>query len=122
MSKIHAAIAAFLLATVLALSGSAQAADRRADGLRSPDSAMTEFSSQRRFYGRPYWRGRYGYWGARPYWRARYWGYRPYWRARYWGGYPYAAAWPGYYPYYRPYWRPRPFFGIGFGWGPRLWW
>jgi hypothetical protein len=128
MSKILASSAALALLIVLALPGPTSAAERRADGVRADDSAMTDVSAYRR-----YWRGgvyRRAYWGGRPYWRARYgaWGPRyGYWRPRYayWGGgYPYYG---GYYPYYRPYWRPwgwgpRPFVSVGFGFGPRWWW
>jgi hypothetical protein len=117
MSKILASFAAIALLVVLALPGPATAAERRADGARPNDSAMTDVSAHRR-----YWRGgvyRRAYWG-RPYWRARYGYWRPryaYWGPRYaYAGYPY-AGWG--YPYY---WRPRPFVSVGFGFGPRWWW
>jgi hypothetical protein len=105
MSKILAGFAAFALLLMLAMPGPANAAERRADGLRSGDAAMTEFSTRHRRWHRRYvrrhvWGPRYGYWGPRYY---------------------------AYDPYYRPYWGPRAFvggpgFGFGFGVGPRHWW
>jgi hypothetical protein len=133
--------AAFLLALILAVPGSANAAERRGDGLRTND--MTEFSAQwrvRRAYYRPGLRvRRAAVWGGYPGWRLRRaavwgpgWGVR---RAAYWGG-----GWgPGYgawgYPYAYPaasvvVVRPVPVWGVGwgggwgpgFGWGRRFWW
>jgi hypothetical protein len=108
---------------MLAFPGPANAAERRADGLRDNASAMTDVSAQR-------WRWRRGYYGRpwvrRAAWRRAAWGpgwgYGYGWRARYAGwGYPY--AYPYAYPYY---WRPRPVvavsFGPAFGWGPRWGW
>jgi hypothetical protein len=128
MSRILASVAALAWLIVLAIPGSAVAADQR--GLRANDQAMTDVSAYRRYWGprygwgvgRPYLRPRYAWGYGRPYWRPRYaaWGYpAPYWRPRY--------AFYRPYPYfYRPFWRPRPFitagFGFGYGFGPRLWW
>jgi hypothetical protein len=138
MSRILASLVALAWLIVLALPGSAVAADQPPGGLSAKDQAMTDVSSYRYWrpryawgYGRPYWRPRYAWGYGRPYWRPRYaWGYgRPYWRPRYAWGYP-APYWrPRYafyrpYPYWRPFWRPRPVvaFSVGFGFGPRLWW
>jgi hypothetical protein len=139
MSRILASVVALAWLIVLALPGSATAADQRAGALRADDQAMTDVSSYRRYWGprygwgvgRPYWRPRYAWGYGRPYWRPRYaWGYgRPYWRPRYaaWG-YP-APYWrPRYafyrpYPYfYRPFWRPRPVLAFSIGFGPRWGW
>jgi hypothetical protein len=135
MSKILASMAAFALLMMLALPGPADAAERRANGLRTETAAPTELSSQR------YWRRRHGYWGPRYRWGRRYayWGPRyRYWgpRYRYWG--PRYAYWgPRYrywgprYRYWRPryaywgypyYWRPRPVIAFSIGFGPRWWW
>jgi hypothetical protein len=117
MSRILASLAALALLVVLALSSPAMAAERRADGLRANDQAMTDVSAYYRrwgwrgaYWGRPYWRARYAYWGPRyyaypyPYWRPRYAFYRPFWRP------------------WRPYWRPwRVGYGYGF-YGRRWWW
>ena len=117
MSRIVANLAALALLVVLALAGSANAAERRADGMRAGDQAITDVSAYRRFYRRGYWGG----WAGRPYWRARYagWGPRfayagyPFWRPRYaWGyGYPY---WRPRFAFYRPFWRP---WRVGYGHG-----
>jgi hypothetical protein len=141
MSKFLATVGALALAVTLALPVAANAADRKADGLRGGDAAgMTDVSSYRRrwhgryvgvrrgFYHRPYWRARYAYGHYRPYWRARYAYpyYRP-WRRAY-VGYPY---WRPYYrPFYRPYYAGYPFYrpwygprlAFGFGFGRRWWW
>jgi len=107
MSKILAGFAAFALLSVLAMPGPATAAERKGDGLRTGDAAMTEVSARHRRWHRGYhvrrhvWGPRYGYWGPR---------YRAY----------------AYDPYYRPYWGPRayvgPGVGFGVGFGPRYWW
>jgi hypothetical protein len=90
------------------------------------------YGYRRGIYG-PRWAG-YGY--RRPLYRAAYYGgggyYRPWgygYRARYARPYynPYYAAYPAYpayYPsyYYRPHFAVRPVFGIGFGFGPRVFW
>jgi hypothetical protein len=76
----------------------------------------TDVSSHRRYrrygYVRPFpavYPYRYGYYRPRPYF------YRPsYYAAPY--AYPYRPV------YYRPYYAPAPFFGIGFGFGPRHYW
>ena len=117
MSKILATIGALALAATLALPVAANAAERKADGLRADASGMTDVSSYHRrwhrryvvrrgFYHRPYWRGRYAYGYYRP-WRRAYVGY-PYWRRPYYAG------------YYRPWYGPR--LAFGFGVGPRWWW
>ena len=109
MSKILAGFAAFALLFILAMPGPATAAERKGDGLRTSDAAMTEVSARhRRWHRRHYvrrhvWGPRYGYW--RPRYRA--YAYDPY--------------------YYRPYWGPRAYVGVpgvGFsvGVGPRYWW
>jgi hypothetical protein len=109
MSKILGTMAAFALLATLALPGSANAAERRADGLKAHDAAaQTELSSVRRWHRRHVvvrraWGPRYGYWGP------RYGGYP------YYAGYPYAGYGYGY-PYYRPG------ISIGFGFGPRWGW
>jgi hypothetical protein len=106
MSKILAGVAAFALLLILAMPGPANAAERRADGLRTADATMTDVSARHRrwhrrhFVRRHYWGPRYGYWGPRSY---------------------------AYDPYYRPYWGPRAFvggpgFGFSIGVGPRHWW
>src|SRR5262245_55542009 len=128
MSKILASMPAIALAAVLALP--ANAAERRAVGLKSNDpAAQTEFSSvyrsgYRRYgwggYGvrRAWWGPRYGYYGwGRP-WRYGYYGWRRPWLGGYYGGYGY----PYYGGYYRPWYRPFPVVSIGFGFGPRWWW
>jgi hypothetical protein len=127
MSRVFAGFAAFALLLMIALPGPANAAERRADGLRVKDAAMTDVSSQwrarRAVYRGGYWRR--GYWRGAAWRRAAWgprWGYGYGWRARYAGwGYPY--AYPYAYPYY---WRPRPViavsFGPAWGWGPRWGW
>jgi hypothetical protein len=119
MSRMLASAAAFALMAVLTLPSPAGATERRADGLRQNDSAMTEFSSQRRWHRRHYVRRHF--WGPRRHFvRRHFWGPRfGYWGPRY-----------AYSPYhYRPW--PGPFhahagfgpvvsFGVGFG--PRFWW
>jgi hypothetical protein len=121
MSRILAGIAALALTMVLALPGPANAKERRADGLRNGDAAMTEVSSQRRrwhrrhFVRRHIWGPRWGAWGPR--WRyARY----PYYRRPVYAYSPY---------YYRPWRRPYyayagygPVVSFGIGFGPRYWW
>src|SRR5262245_48527208 len=107
MSKILATIGALALAATLALPVAANAAERKADGLRDADAAgMTDVSSfHRRWHGRYGWRGRYV--GVRrAWWGPRFGYYRPYWRARYGYGYyrPWRRAYVGY-----PYWR-RPYY------------
>jgi hypothetical protein len=122
MSKVLGTTAAFALLATLALSGSASAAERRADGLKlNQPGAETDFSSYHRRWHRPY---RYGYY--RP-WRYRYGYYRPWYR-------PYYAGYGYYRPWYRPYYRPwyagygygypyyRPGISISFGFGPRWGW
>ena len=109
-------IAAALMVGNLASSPAAAADGRVAAKPRLAAATDTEFSSQRwryRRYGvvRPFpgvYPYRYAY-RPRPYY------YRPY----YYGApYPYA-----YRPvYYRPYYAPPPFFGVGFGFGPRYYW
>ena len=111
MSKLLTGCAAFALLLVLGLPGPASAADRKADGLRTGDAAMTDVSARHRRWHhrhvvrRHVWGPRYGYWGP---------------RYGHWGAYAYD-------PYYRPYWGPRAYVGgpgIGFsvGVGPRYWW
>jgi hypothetical protein len=107
MSRILASFAAFALLFILALPGPANAAERKADGLRTA-SEMTDVSAHRRRYRhrhvvrRHLWGPPVGYWG----------GYRSY-------------AYDPY--YYRPYWGSRayvggPGIGFGVGFGPRFWW
>jgi hypothetical protein len=109
MSKILTSLAVFALLTMLALP-TANAAERRADGVRPTDAtAPTELSSRRRYHRRYVvvrraWRPRYSYY---PY-------YRPYYRP-YYAGYPYAS-------YGYPYYRPGPVVSFGFGFGPRWGW
>src|SRR5262245_54055053 len=117
MSRILVTCAAIAVTVALALSGPAQAAERRADGVRAAASAMTDVSAYRYwghrrwgYWGRPFWRPRYAFWGPRYAWGPRVW-HRPYWR-------PYGFYRP--YGYWRPWWRPRPF--VGWGWGRRWWW
>jgi hypothetical protein len=143
MSRILAGFAAFALLVMLALPGAANAAERRADGLRDKASAMTDVSSQRwrrGYVGRP--------WVRRAAWRGAAWG--PGWgvrRAALWGpglgyggygawGYPYAypyaypatsvvvvrtvPAWGPGWGAWGPGWGPR--WGWGGGWGRRIWW
>jgi hypothetical protein len=128
MSRVLAGFAAFALLVMLALPGPANAAERRVDGLRAKDTAMTDVSAQR-------WRWRRGgYYVGRPWVRRAAWGWGPGWRVRraaawgWGGGWGYPYAYPYAYPYY---WRPRPVvavsFGPAFGWGPgwgwgRRWW
>jgi hypothetical protein len=123
MSRMLAGAAAFALTLVLTLPGPAAATERRADGLRQNDAAMTEFSSQRRWHRRHFvrrhvWGPRRAYWGPRRFWGPRY--AYPYWRR------PVYAYSPYYYrPWRRPYYAHAGFgpvvsFGIGFG--PRYWW
>ena len=108
MSKILTSMAAFALLTALALP-TANAAERRSDGLRQSDAtAPTEFSS-RRYYRRHRvvvvrraYGPRFGY-------------YRPYYRP-YYAGYPYY----GYASY--PYYNPAPAVSFGVGFGPRWGW
>ena len=90
MAKTLLALAAGASLVMLALPGSASAAERRADGIRS-NIEQTEFSSMHRR------------WHRRGYVVRR--AYRPYY------GYPYAYGYG--YPYY---YQPRPF--VGFGVGP----
>jgi hypothetical protein len=125
MSRVLASIAALALTATLALPGAANAADRRADGLRAHDARQITDVSSRRYYHRRVVvrRGvivRRGYWGP----GAGYWGPRyayPIYRRPFVGPY----AWG--YPYYRP-WRPwyaaypYPVASIGFGFGPRWGW
>jgi hypothetical protein len=124
MSKILATVGALALAATLALPAAANAAERKADGLRADAAGMTDVSSYHRrwhrrhvvvrrgFYHRPYWRGRYAYGYYRPFYRRAYVGY-PYWR-------PYRPYYAGFYrPWYHPWYGPRLAFGIGFG--PRWW-
>jgi hypothetical protein len=104
MSKLLGSCAAFALLVILALPGPANAAERKADGLRT-SSEMTDVSAHRRRYHRRFVRRHV--WGP----PVGYWGYRSY----------------AYDPYYRPYWGPRayvgaPGFGVSVGFGPRHWW
>lgn len=106
MSKVLGTMAAFAALAMLALPGSATAAERRADGLTANQpGAETEFSSYHRRWHRRHvvvrraWGPRYGY-------------YRPYYAG--YGGYPYG------YGYGYPYSRPG--ISIGFGFGPRWGW
>ena len=120
MPKVPGTIAAFALTAMLALPGSANAAERRADGIRAKDAtAMTDVSA--RGYYQTYvgnWGGYRGHWGPR-----RAWGYRAFWR-RYAWSHPYWRPWyAGNYdaPYYAgPYYQPYPV--VSFGFGPRWWW
>jgi len=121
MSKILAGTAACALAMMLTLPGAANAAGRRADGLRTQDAAAMTDVSARRYYRhhRRHFVVRRGFWGPRfgfyrPYYRRYYAGYPYYRRYGYWGS-PYSAY--GYSPYYS-----RPVFSIGFGFGPRWGW
>ena len=124
MSKIFASGATLGVLLMLALPGAANAAERRADGLRSHGpAAQTEFSSVRRwcwhhYCGRRFgawraWGPRYRWWpGSGYFWRPRF-AYYPYWYPRY-----------SYSAYFYPYWRPwyRPYAAVGFGYGARWWW
>jgi hypothetical protein len=109
--KMPVVFAAAAVAALFALPGSAQSAERKADGLRNSD--QIEVSSRRRHrYVYRAWRPRYAY---RPYYHRPY--YRPYsyYRPAYYGGPYYAYA-----PY--SYYAPGPFlsvgpFGFGFGVG-----
>ena len=110
MSKVLGTMAAFAALAMLALPGSATAAERRTDGLTANQpGAETEFSSYHRRWHRRHvvvrraWGPRYGYY--RPYYRPYYAGY---------AGYPYG------YGYGYPYSRPG--ISIGFGFGPRWGW
>jgi hypothetical protein len=125
MSRMLAGTAAFALMVVLALPGPAAATERRADGLHKNNSAMTEFSSQRRRWHRRHyarrhvWGPRRAYWGPRRYWAPRY-AYYPYYRPR--RVYAYS---PYYYrPWRRPHYAYAGFPGVSFsiGFGPRYWW
>ena len=103
MSKMFAALAAVMLLFVIATPGPADAAQRRADGMRNLD--QYEFSSARRRYRRHYRR-----YAPRYYYRPYY--YRP----SYYQPYTYGPY------YYRPYYyrpAPWPFFPF---YGPRYWW
>ncbi|HKG00764.1 MAG TPA: hypothetical protein VKB15_09090 [Xanthobacteraceae bacterium] len=109
MSKILASVAAFALVAMLALPGPANAAERRADGLRANQAAApTEFSSRHRRWHRRHIVVRRAY-GPR-------FGYYPYARPLY-AGYPYDRSWWG-----GPYYRPGPAVSFGFGFGPRWGW
>src|SRR5262245_50877957 len=122
MTRILATVAAFALASVLALPAAAKATERRADGVRTADSVTTTDVSARRrhFVRRHVWGPRWRHtWGPRVV-RRHVWGPR----FGYWGPSYRAYA---YDPFYRPYWGPRATFGgpgIGFsvGVGPRFWW
>lgn len=90
---------------------SSKQATKIANGLESNHAVSdTDMSSHRRRWRHRHYVRRfphvysYGYYRPRPYY------YRPY---------SYAYYPPPY--YYRPY-RPRPFFSIGFGFGPRFYW
>lgn len=103
MSKYLAGLAGILFLLVIAVPGTAGAAQRNADGVRTAEIGQYEFSGHRRSYRhrhrhvRRYYRGpRYGYYHGGPYWRPRYSYYSPY----------YAAA-P--FPFF-------PFFPFGIGW------
>jgi hypothetical protein len=107
---------AIAVAATLAFSGLASTpASAEASGKTGAAKAAvgdTDFSAHYRYrryrYVRPYvYPYRYGYYRPRPYY------YQPYYYPA-----PYA-----YRPvYYRPYYAPGPFFGIGFGFGPRHYW
>jgi hypothetical protein len=122
MSKILGMMAAFALLAMLALPGSATAAERRADGLKvGQPGAETEFSSYHRRWHRRHW-------VVRRAWGPRFGYYRPWYRP-YYAGYGFYRPWR---PFYRPWYRPwyagygypyyRPGFSIGFGFGPRWGW
>lgn len=114
-------VGALAMAATLAFSGFAPTPAAAADGKAAAKATQvaandTEFSSQ-------HWRHRrYGltrpFPGVYPYRYA----YRP--RPHYYRPYYYAAPYPyAYRPvYYRPYYAPPPFFGVGFGFGPRYYW
>src|SRR5437899_3319445 len=95
MMKIVTGVAALAVLTVMAMPGTAGAAERRADGVRTQEQlAPTEFSSQYRRWHRRHF--------VRHYWGPPFYAYDPY--------YPY------YYPYryYRPRWYgPHAYVGIG---------
>src|SRR5262245_55706360 len=118
MSKILAGTAACALAMMLTLPGAANAAGRRADGLRTQDAAAMTDVSARRYYRHPrrHFVVRRGFWGPRfGYYRRDYAGYPDYRRYGYWGS-PYSAYGSS------PYYYSRPVFSIGFGFGPRWGW
>ena len=107
---------ALAIAATLAFSGvastpaAAEAVNGKAAAKSAKAAADTDFSSQhwryRRYgYARPaVYPYRYGYYRPRPYYYAS----------------PYAVP---YRPvYYRPYYAPGPYFGVGFGFGPRHYW
>jgi len=119
-----ATFGAIALAAALAFGGlastpaAADAVNGKAAAAKTAKAAGdTDFSSQRwryRRYGyvRPFpevYPYRYGYVRPRPYY------YRPYYYASPYGV-PYRPV------YYRPYYAPGPFFGVGFGFGPRAYW
>jgi hypothetical protein len=142
MSKILLSAAACALLAMAVLPGTANAAERRADGVRTAEvTTLAEFSARKRRYSRRHvtvrraWRPRYGfvaprygwnpgyrYWG-RTHWRPRYaWGspyywHRPY-RYGYWGA-PFGAY--AAHPFYYNSWRARPSFGFSIGFGPSWW-
>jgi hypothetical protein len=116
MSKILATVAALAVTAMLAWPGAAGAAERRADGLRTNDAAMTDVSAQRYYRRgvvgrRALWRPRYGYGLRRAAWGPRY-GYGL--RRGYWGGYGLRRAYWGGYGVRRAIWGP----GYGYGYAP----
>ena len=111
-----AVAAALAVGGLASTTAAAEAVNGKAPAKSAKAASDTDFSAQR-------WRyRRYGY--VRPFpgvYPYRY-GYRPrpyYYRPYYYGapyGYPYRPV------YYRPYYAPGPFFGVGFGFGPRYYW
>jgi hypothetical protein len=108
MVKMLGGIAAAALLVALAVP--AAAAGRHDPGIQSGiHKQVTDFSSQRRIYGRYYVRG--GRYYVRHYVVPRYYGYGP----RYFPPYPYYPPYYGSYPYYGglyPYYRPYPYYGL----------